>query len=117
MNPLDLDRQVTKVSMAMMTRNRQIVADIIADLRTQVTPAEVAGIILIGLERLLWFETDLVVWIIENLIPIDIRLEIKNMISVNTYKWLIGKGLVPGKDFSLDANGKLLQKCKTAHSS
>jgi hypothetical protein len=114
MNPIDLDRQVTKVSMAMMTRNRQIVTDIIADLQTHVTPAEVAGIVLISLERLLWFEPDLVVWIVENVIPIDIRLEIKNMISVNTYKWLIGKGLVPGTDFSMDANGKVLHKCKTA---
>jgi hypothetical protein len=114
MNPLDLDRQITKVSMAMMTRNRHIVTDIIADLQTQVMPAQAAGIVLIALERLLWFEPDLVLWVVENLLPIELRLEIKNMITVNTYKWLIGKGLVPGKDFSMDGNGKLLQKCKAA---
>lgn len=110
MNPLELERIVTKVALAMMTRNKQITADIIDHLGTQMKLEEVAGVVLLGLERLVWFEPTLVLWTIENIIPIDVRREIKSIISVSTYKQLIGKGLVPGKDFSIDANGKVLQK-------
>jgi hypothetical protein len=110
MNPLELEREITKVTMAIMTRNRQIAADIIAHLRTQMPIEEVAGLIFLSLERLLWFDANLVLWAIENLIPMDIRQEIKSIILFTTYQQLINKGLIPGKDFSIDANGKLLQK-------
>ena len=107
MTAIELEQHVTKVTMAMMTRNKFIAADIIANLKTQMAVEEVAGLVLISFERLLWFETELV-WCIENLIPIDVRQEIKSIISYARYKHCIDKGLVPGKDFSIDASGKLL---------
>jgi hypothetical protein len=108
MTAMELEQQVTKVAMAMMTRNKFIAGDIIANLKSQMALEEVAGIVLISLERLLWFETELV-WCIENLIPLDVRQEIKRIISFATYKHFIDKGLIPGKDFSIDASGKLLR--------
>ncbi|HEY9849242.1 MAG TPA: hypothetical protein V6D28_07270 [Leptolyngbyaceae cyanobacterium] len=110
MNPLELEQQIAKVTMGIMTRNRQIASDIIADLKTQMSIEELAGLLLISLERLIWFDGELFFWTVENIIPIDIKQEIRKIMSVNTYKRLIAKGLVPGKDFSVDANGKLLQK-------
>ena len=108
MTAMELEQHVTKVAMAMMTRNKFIAGDIIANLKSQMALEEVAGIVLISLERLLWFETELV-WCIENLIPLDVRQEIKRIISFATYKHCIDKGLIPGKDFSIDASGKLLR--------
>lgn len=116
MNPFQLEQEIEKVSLAILTRNRLVIQDIINHLSTQRTPEEVAGILLIALERLIGFEPDLVRWSIENVIPFPIRLAIKNIITVTTYKQLIGKGLEPGKDFSIDANGKVLQKpCRSAY--
>jgi hypothetical protein len=112
MNPIELEQQVAKVTMAMMTRNRLVAGDVISDLRTQMTPKEVAGIIIISLERLMWFDSNLLFWTIENLIPLDLRQEIKSIISISTFRHLIGKGLVPGKDFSIDANGKVLHNSR-----
>lgn len=42
----------------------------------------------------------------------DIMQEIQKITSVTVYKHLIAKGYVPGKDMSVDANGKLLVKAK-----
>lgn len=109
MNPLELETEVTKLTMAIMTRNRQIAADIITDLKTRMTLEEAAGVFAIGLERLIWFDGEIFLWAVENILPADIKLEIKKMMSVNAYKRLIAKGLVPGKDFSIDANGQLLR--------
>ena len=114
MTAIELEQQVTKVSMAIMTRNRFIAGAIIANLKAQMALEEVAGLVLISLERLLWFETELV-WCIENLIPTYVRQEIKRIISLATYKHFINKGLVPGKDFSIDASGKLLSKCNSSY--
>ena len=91
MNPLELEKEISKVTLAIMTRNRQIALDIIADLRTKMTLEEVAGVLLIGLERLMWFDGELFFWAVENLLPADIRLEIKKIMSVNAYKRLIAK--------------------------
>lgn len=110
MSPLELETEITKVAMAMMTRNRQITSDIIADLATKMTLEDLAGVLLISLERIIWFDAQLFSWATENLLPADIRLEIKKIMSLTTYKRLIAKGLIPGKDFSLDADGRLLQK-------
>ena len=113
MNWLELEQEISKVTLAILTRTRQVATDIIVNLQTQMQLEEVAGVVLLSLERLLWVEPDLVVWTIENIIPIDIRQEIKRTIALTTYQQLIHKGLVPGKDFSLDATGKLLQHpCK-----
>ncbi|GAB4178050.1 MAG: hypothetical protein Fur006_10210 [Coleofasciculaceae cyanobacterium] len=113
MNSLDLDLEIGKMSRAMMTRNRQIGVDLIAHLRSQMTLEELAGMMLVSIERLLRFDTESVMWTIENLIPKDILQEIQKITSVAIYKHLIGKGYVPGKDMSVDANGKLLVKAKT----
>lgn len=109
MNPLDLEQQIAKVTMGIMTHNREIALDIIADLKTKMSIEELAGLLLISLERLIWFDGELFFWTVENIIPADIKQEIRKIMSVNTYKRLIAKGLVPGKDFSVDADGKLLQ--------
>lgn len=113
MNSLDIDLEVGKLSRAMMTRNRQIGVDLIAHLRSQMTLEELAGMLLVSIERLLWFDTESVMWTIENLIPRDIMQEIQRITSVAVYKHLVAKGYVPGKDMSVDANGKLLVKTKT----
>lgn len=116
MNPLELEREITKVTMAIMTRNREIASDIITDLTTKMALEEVAGVLLIGLERLMWFDGELFFWAAENLLPVEIRLEIKKILSVNAYKRLIAKGLVPGKDFSIDADGQLLHNpCSSSY--
>ena len=91
-----------------MTRNTQIGAALIAHLRTQLTLECVAGVVLVSIQRVLWFDTDSVFWTIENLIPADVMQEIQRLTSFEVYKYLVGKGCVPGKDLSVDANGKLL---------
>jgi len=112
MNSLDLDLEIGKMARAMMTRNTLIGADIIAHLRSQRTIEEVAGMMLVSIERLLWFDADAVLWSIENLIPGDVMQEIQRITSLAVYKQLIRKGYVPGKDMSVDASGKLLVKQK-----
>jgi len=108
MNALELEAEVGKVSRAMMTRNTQIGDAIIAYLRTELTDEEIAGIFLISLERLIWFDKELFLWSIKNFVPADVMQEIRNLTSVTIYKQLIGKNFVPGQDFSVDASGKLL---------
>ena len=93
MNPLELEKEISKVTLAIMTRNRQIALDIIADLRTKMTLEEVAGVLLIGLERLMWFDGELFFWAVENLLPADIRLEIKKIMSVNAFDTPHPKGM------------------------
>ena len=116
MNQFELEREISRLTMGMIARNSYIVSDLIANLRTQLTLEEVAGIVLLSLERLTWLDSKLLFYCAENLVPLDIMCEIKRIISLNTYKQLIAKGLVPGKDFSIDADGKLLQRhCRRAH--
>ncbi|MCL1464428.1 hypothetical protein [Argonema galeatum] len=117
MNQLDLEREIAKVTMGIMTRNRQIALDIIANLSSQMTLEEVAGLLIVSLERLIWFDGELFLWAVESLLPVDITYEIRRIMSVNTYKRLIAKGFIPGEDFSINADGTLLQKpCPRAYS-
>ena len=99
-----------------MTRNTQIGAALIAHLRTQLTLECVAGVLLVSIQRVIWFDTDSVMWTIENLIPADVMQEMQRITSFAIYKHLVGKGFVPGKDLSVDADGKLLlkEKARTA---
>ncbi|MBW4575320.1 MAG: hypothetical protein KME08_08550 [Aphanothece sp. CMT-3BRIN-NPC111] len=108
MNQLDLEQEIGKMARAMMTRNTQIGDALIAHLRTQFTHEEVAGLVLVSLERLIWFDSELFLWTIQNFIPADVVQEIRRITSVAIYKQLIGKKFMPGKDFSVDADGKLL---------
>lgn len=113
MNSLDLDLEIGKMARAMTTRNSQIGKDLIAYHRSQMTLEEVAGMLLVSMERLLWLDADSVIWTIKHLIPSDVMQEIQKIMSVAVYQQLIRKGYVPGKDMSVDANGHLLLNFKT----
>lgn len=110
MNSLELDQEIGKMAVAMMTRNSAIGKALIAHLRTQMTLESVAGVLLVSIQRVVWFDTDSVVWTMKYLIPTDVMEEIQRMTSFSVYKHLVGKGFVPGKDLSVDADGKLLLK-------
>lgn len=112
MNSFDLDIETGKMAMAMMSRNSQIGTALIAHLRTQLTLECVAGVLLVSIQRTLWFDPESVVWTVENLIPADIMQEIQNITSFTMYKHLVAKGFVPGQDLSVDAHGNLLVKEK-----
>lgn len=116
MNYFQLEEEISKLTTAMMTRHREIVSDLILSLKAQLTPEELAGVVLLSLERLLWFDVNLFFWCLENLIPREIKSEIKRIIAITNYKQLIAKGLIPGQDFSIDRDGKLLQNpCPRTH--
>lgn len=112
MNVLELEEEIGKMTRAMMTRNTQIGDAIIAYLRTKFTDEEVAGIVLVSLERLVWFDKELFLWTLKHFVPAHVMHEIRNITSVTIYKQLIGKKFMPGKDFSVDAHGKLLLNTK-----
>lgn len=112
MNLLDLDQEIGKMARAIMTRNSLIVEALIAHLRTQLTPECVAGVLIISIERVICFDTEAIVWAVENLIPVDIMQEIRRITSFTIYKQLVAKGFVPGQDLSVDADGNLLLKKK-----
>lgn len=108
MNPLELEREIEKMARAMMTRNAAIGNDLIAHLRTKLTLEGLAGITIVSIERLISFDIDSVSWTIQNLIPVDVMQEIQKIFSLAVCKRLIGKGFMPGKDFSVNAAGQLL---------
>ena len=114
MNVLELEQEVGKLARAMMTRNRQIGIDLITALRTHLSPECVAGVLIISIERLLWFDSASVAWTIEHLIPEDILQEIRRITTVTIFQHLIRKGAIPGKDMSVDAEGKLSLNLKTS---
>ena len=116
MNSLELEVEVGRIARAMMTRNSAIGKELIEYLRTQLTIEAVAGVVIVSIERLIWFDVDAVFWTIENLIPADVMQEIRRMTTVVFYQRLISKKFILGKDFSVDANGKLLvsDRAKTA---
>ena len=107
-NPLQLETEIARIARVMMTRNSEIGSDIIDDLRTKLTSEELAGLLLVGIERILWFDVDAVFWTIERLIPADIMQEIRKITNLAFYKQLINQKFIPGVDFSIDADGKLL---------
>ncbi|WP_250122728.1 hypothetical protein [Chroococcidiopsis sp. CCMEE 29] len=108
MNSLQLEVEIEKLARAMMTRNREIGNDLINYLRTQFPVEAVAGLMIVSIERLIWFDIDSVLWTIEHLIPADVMQEIKRITTFSVYQRLISKGFTPGQEFSVDANGKLL---------
>jgi hypothetical protein len=116
MNDFQLEGEISKLTTAMMTRHREIVSDLMVSLKAQLTLEEVAGLVLVSMERLLWFDVDLFFWCAENLIPLDIKSEIKKIITLTNYRQLIAKGLIPGQDFSMNGEGMLLQNpCHGIH--
>ena len=107
-NPLQLETEIERIARAMMTRNSEIGKDIISYLKKNASIEELAGLMLISIERVIWFDTDSVFWTLEYLIPSDVMQEMKKITTFALYQQLIYKKLVPGEDFSVDANGKLL---------
>ncbi|HEY9811036.1 MAG TPA: hypothetical protein V6D13_17045 [Halomicronema sp.] len=117
MNQFELEDASKKMTLAIRTRNPLIGADILTSLQTLYTLQEVAGVMLVTVERLLfWSDTEAIVWAVRNLIPPELMSEIQRITSVAVYQRLIGKGLIPGQDFSVDGQGKLLlnERAKTA---
>ena len=116
MNPLQLEVEIERIARSMMTRNAEIGNDLISDLRTKLPVDEVAGLILVSIQRVVYFDIDSVSWTIKHLIPIDVKLEMKKIITFTLYQQLISKKFIPWQDFSVDAYGKLLvnDSAKTA---
>ena len=100
----------------MTTRDTRIGNALIEDLRSRLPLEDVAGVLLVSLERLIWLDANAFVWAVDQLIPADVTREIRQLTSLTVGKRLISKGFVPGKDFSADSTGKLLlnAKAKTA---
>ncbi len=115
-NPLQLEIEIERLARTMMTRNTAIGKDLTSYLRQEFTVEELAGLMLICIERVIWFDIDSVFWTLEHLIPADVIQEMKKITTFALYQRLISKKLIPGKDFSVDANGKLLvnNKARTA---
>ncbi len=115
-NPLQLEIEIERLARTMMTRNTAIGKDLTSYLRQEFTVEELAGLMLICIERVIWFDVDSVFWTLEHLIPADVIQEMKKITTFALYQRLISKKLIPGKDFSVDANGKLLvnNKARTA---
>lgn len=110
MNPLKLEQHINKLTMAIVARNAIVANDLIAFLYYELTAEEVAGLVLISLERLLWSESESCAWALKYLLPDELKDDIKRLISFTTYKQLIAKGLIPGQDFSITADGGLIRK-------
>ncbi|PIG92649.1 hypothetical protein [Gloeocapsopsis sp. IPPAS B-1203] len=108
MTCVELEREIAKIVMAMMTRNIQIGQDLISHLNSQLSTEAAAGVIIICIERVLWLDPSAVIWTIAHLLPVGIRQEIQKTFLVHFYKHLIFQGFLPGKDFSVDGNSQLL---------
>lgn len=108
MNCLQVEVEIGRIVRAMMTRNRDIGKDLIAYVRMQLPISEVAGLVIISIERLIWFDTDAILWAVEHMIPDEIMQEVRKITTITIYKYLTSKGFVPGKDMSVDGKGKLL---------
>ena len=108
MTGLDLEQEIGKMARAMMARNTTIGDALIAYLRTQLTEEEVAGLILVSLERLLWLDGDLFLWTLQNFLPQSILNQMRKITTVTLCKQLIGKNFLLGEDFSVNAHGQLL---------
>nr|WP_290222946.1 hypothetical protein [Trichocoleus desertorum] len=115
MSDLKLEQEIERMALAMMIRNTQVGRDLIANLKSQLTLIEVAGVLLVSFERLIGFDTDAFFWAVEHLVPADVMAEIRRITSPAIYQRLIGKGFLPGRDISVTENGQLLlnERAKT----
>lgn len=105
---IDWEKEIHRLALAMMARNRAIGEDLIINLRLQMTVEEVAGVVLVSLQRILDFDVEAAIWALECLIPGDVMLRVHRLMSVAMSKRLIQHGMVPGIDFSVDSQGKLM---------
>lgn len=104
----ELEQEVSRMTCAIRTRSPEIGKALLDSLRERFSVEDVAGIMLVSLEQLVWVDATAFVWSVENLIPFDILREIRRITSVAVGRQLIRKGLQPGEDFSVDSAGKLL---------
>lgn len=107
-NYLELENDLSKLTTAFATRNITIGKEVIANLRSRMTLRDVAGMVIVSLERLVWQDQLAFCWAIENTVPGYVMREIRRITSLTVYKRLIERGLDPGQDFSMDANGNIL---------
>lgn len=107
MDLLNLDQEIARLARAMVSRDSRIVGALISYLQSQLSLAEVAGLLVICLERLLWLDHEAFLWSVK-LIPHEVLPEIRHLFVINRCQQLIGQGLIPGQDFSVDASGRLL---------
>lgn len=104
----ELEQSISKLVYALSTYNSIICEDILSSLRDRLTPEDVAGVVLVSLERLIWFDANAFVWAVDHLIPTEIVREIRRLMSLTLSKRLISNGMEPGRDFSVDSSGRLL---------
>ena len=109
MKELNIEQEVRKLVLAMRSRSCFLGQELIRHLRSELTLEELAGVMILCMERLLyWADTESVCWSLKHLIPPDVNQEIKRITAVSVFKRLIGQGLIPGQDFSMDTQGQIL---------
>lgn len=113
---LDLEQELNRLTCAFATRNAEIGKAVIANLRSRLTLREVAGMVIVSLERLVWTDQLAFCWAIEQVIPGYVMREIRRLTSVTIYRRLINRGYQPGHDFSMDGKGQVLlnEQAKTS---
>jgi hypothetical protein len=105
---LQLEDEISRLTCAFATRNIEIGKAIIANLRSQLTLRDVAGIVIVSLEGLITTDPLAFCWAVEQTIPGYVMREIRRITSITAYTRLIAQGLEPGEDFSMDGKGLLL---------
>ncbi len=113
---LKLEQELSRLTCAFATRNTEIGKAVIANLRSRLTLREVAGMVIVSLERLVWTDQLAFCWTIEHVIPGYVMREIRRITSVTIYRRLITQGYEPGYDFSMDGKGQVLlnEQAKTS---
>ncbi len=104
----ELEADLSRLTSAFATRNVTIGKEVIASLRNRLTLRDVAGMVIVSLERLVWQDPLAFCWAVENTVPGYVMREIRRITSITVYKRLIDRGLDPGQDFSVDAKGNIL---------
>jgi hypothetical protein len=103
-----LEDEISRLTYAFATRNIEIGKAVIANLRSQLTRRDVAGIVIVSLERLITTDPLAFCWAVEQTIPGYVMREIRRITSITVYTRLITQGLKPGQHFSMDGKGLLL---------
>ncbi len=104
----DIESDLSRLTSAFATRNITIGKEVIASLRSRLTLRDVAGMVIVSLERLVWQDPLAFCWAVENTVPGYVMREIRRITSITVFRSLIDRGLDPGQDFSMDAKGNIL---------
>lgn len=105
---LELEQEVSRTTSAFLTRNPLIGASVVADLKERLSAEDAAGVILVGLERLIWCDSEAFIWAVEQVIPDEVLQEIRRLSTATVGKQLVYRGFIPGQDFSVNSAGQLL---------